>query len=154
MARRRWMGAHAFAKKRWWRGGPSRNGNHFVGSRYGGTAEDPGEKNPHVRNDDGGAAPTRNGTNWVVQGWEAAALGDVDTNDYLSMNACGNESSSSSAAELLVGAREVNWETGSHRLGKVQRRGDPAAVAGGLVERNDSSHLTAIRGHCAIVKKG
>ena len=72
-----------------------------------------------MRNDDGGAAPTRKGTNWVVHGSEAVALGDGDRSDCSSRNVCGN-ASSSSLLEQPVGALALNSVTGSHRLEKGQ----------------------------------
>jgi len=131
---------------------PSRCANRFE-SRLGETAEHPDEKSRHVKNDDGGAAPTRNCTNWVVQGWVDVTLEGGDGNDYSSTSVCENVSWSPSA-ELLVGVLAVNWQKGSHTMGEVQRRDvrDVAAVA--AVECAESLHVLGRRGHCANVKKG
>ena len=126
--------------------------NRFV-SRLGETAEHPGEKNRHVKNDDGGAVPTRNCTNWVVQGWADVVLDGGDGNDCSSTSVCENVSWSPSA-ELLVGVLAENWQKGSHTLGEVQRRDVRVVAAGAEVGWAENLHVLGRRGHCANVKKG
>lgn len=123
MGRIRWKGDHAHAaatgKYR------CRCENYFVVSRTAKEDEDQCEKRSlHVRNDDGGVAPsTRNGTRWVVvQGCWTAAPGGEDTNDCSNRSVYGNGSCSylSLLAELLVAARVAKWEMGSRRPGKAR----------------------------------
>jgi len=127
MGRRRWKGDHAAAamgkcRYRW--------ENYFVANRC-------EKRSLHVRNDDGGVAPsTRNGTKWVVvQGCWTAAPGVGDRNDCLNKSACGNGSGSclSLLAELLVVVRAAMWEMGSRRPGKA-RQLDRAVAPGAAVE--------------------
>ena len=122
MGRRRWKGdrAHAAAT------GKCQCENYFVVSRRERTAkkdEDLCEKRSlHVRNDDGGVAPsTRNGTKWVVvQGCWTAAPGGGDKNDCLNRSVYGNGSYLSLLAELLVVARAARREMGSRTPGKAR----------------------------------
>lgn len=124
MGRRRWKGDHAAAamgkcRYRW--------ENYFVVNRC-------EKRSLHVRNDDGGAAPsTRNGTKGVVvQGCWTAAPGGGDKNDCLNKSVCGNGSCLSLLAGLLVVARAVKWEMGSRRPGKA-RQLDRAVASGAAV---------------------
>jgi hypothetical protein len=104
-----------------------------------------------VKNDDGGAAPTRKGTNWVVRGWAAEALGGGDRNDCSSRSVCGNGFWSSSV-ELSVGAHVVSWQTGNHIQEKwVERAAGPEVAAVGSAE---NPRVLVRREHCGIVKKG
>ena len=109
MGRRRWKGghAHAAAKERC----RCYCESYFVVNRH---------VNPHVKNDDGGAAPsTRNGTkSAVVQRCWAVVREGGDKNDCSSMSAYGNGTCPSLSAELLVGALAVNWQLGSRTLEK------------------------------------
>ena len=130
---------------------PSRYANRFAG-RLGETVEHPDEKSRHVKNDDGGAAPTRNCTNWVAQGWVDVTLEGGDGNDYSSMSVCENVSWNPSV-ELLVRVLAVNWQKGSHTLGKVQRWDVRDVEAGAAVEWAESLHVLGRRGHCANVRK-
>jgi hypothetical protein len=123
MGHRRWKGDHAHAaatgKCR------CRCENYFVVSRTAKEDEDLCEKRSlHVRNDDGGVAPsTRNGTKWVVvQGCWTTAPGGGDTNDCSNRSVYGNGSCSylSLLAELPVAARVAKWEMGSRRPGKAR----------------------------------
>jgi hypothetical protein len=123
MGRRRWKGDHAHAAAT----GKCRcqSGNYFAVSRRERTAkkDDLCEKRSlHVRNDDGGVAPsTRNGTKWVVvQGCWTAAPGGGDRNDCSNRSVYGNGSCLSLLAELLVAARGAKWEMGSRRPGKAR----------------------------------
>ena len=60
-----------------------------------------------MKNDDGGAAPIQNCTNWVAQGWADAMPEGGDVNDCSSTSVYENVSRSPSA-ELLVGGLAVN----------------------------------------------
>jgi hypothetical protein len=121
MGRRRWKGDHAHGAAM----GKChcRCENYFVVSRHEDEDEDLCEKwSLHVRNDDGGVAPsTRNGTKWVVvQGCWRAAPGGGDRNGCLNRSVYGNESCLSLLVELLVAARAAKWEMGSRRPGKAR----------------------------------
>jgi hypothetical protein len=133
---------------------PSRCESRFA-SRDGGAAEHPGEKKIwHVKNDDGGVVPTRNGTNWVAQGWEAAALGDRDRNDCSSRSGCGNGFWSSSVEPPVV-ALVVSWQMGSRTPEKERRWVDRTAAAEVVVVGCVGSlHGSVRRAHCANAKKG
>jgi len=122
MGRKRWKGghAHAAAKGR----DRCRCESRFAVSRRGGTSQeeqDPGEKSPHVKTDDGGVAPsTRSGTKWVVvRGGGVVAPEGGGKNGCSSTSAYGNGSCPSLSAELLVGVRVVKWKMGSRTLGKA-----------------------------------
>ena len=107
-----------------------------------------------MKNDDGGVVPTRNGTNWVAQGWEGVALGDRDRNDCSSRSACGNGFWSSSV-ELPVEARVASWQMGSRTSEKVRRWVDQAAATEVVVVGCVGSlHASVRRAHCANAKKG
>jgi hypothetical protein len=121
MGRRRWEGDHAHVAET----GKCRCRcvNYFVVSRTAKEDEDLCEKRSlHVRNDDGGVAPsTRNGTkSVVVQGCWTAAPGDGDRNDCSNRSVYGNGSCLSLLAELLVAARVARREMGSRRPGKAR----------------------------------
>jgi hypothetical protein len=119
--------------------------------------EHPGERKiGHVKNDGGGVVPTRNGTNWVAQDWEAVVvvLGDRDRDDCSSRSAYEN-GFWSSPVELPVGTRVVSWQTGSRTPEKVRQWAEQAAAPEvGVAGSVESLRASARREHCANVKKG
>jgi hypothetical protein len=110
-----------------------------------------------VKNDDGGAAPTQNCTNWVVQGWADVVPegGDVANANDCSSTIVSVNVSWSPSAEVHVGGPAVNWQRGSHTLGKARRWDVRGAVAvAAAVEWAENHRVSGRRERCENVKKG